>query len=579
MEGLNDSLSAVNGRENQSAATNWQAWGFWPAAICTILIISISTRLLSGLRGGLKAADNGAKTVPLLPYWIPIIGHIPSLGLAGDSLLNQARDLYRGGVFALNLGGTTHNILFSPGLATALMHQKGTIADSEGVFKHIMAATFGFPRAESEEYDRAAPDIGACYKHLLSEPSLGNMVQKTVDVLKTNIANLVTFSSSPVDQTAWERTSNVDVVTTGDGEQVVEASFLPLIRDFVAFNANPALTGTDFVNNNPNFFSDLWTMDRGFMSLATGLPRWVPFPPLTRAHIARRRILESCRAFEVALEKKWNGEDPGAEWQDLDNISELLAARMPVYRKHKLSVAARAACEFAVLWAMNANANPLIFWMLNHIYADEALLAALRDEVTPYMRPVQPKQELGVPECARLDGVDQDGLVANCALLKSCYIETLRVDTAPWSFKVVKQDVVLADSRDKTADRFVLRKGTYAHVAHDLHHNNPAYFDNPQEWRADRHVRYEKTDGAATRASADLGTIRPFGGGSSMCKGRAFAQKESLIFAAAIISLWDIEAAGGGGVWKMPKHKKATGTFTTNDDTRVWIRRRRLPEA
>lgn len=62
-----------------------------------------------------------------------------------------------------------------------------------------------------------------------------------------------------------------------------------------------------------------------------------------------------------------------------------------------------------------------------------------------------------------------------------------------------------------------------------------------------------------------------------MCKGRAFAQNESLIFTAAVINLWDIEAAGGGP-WKMPRHKKASGTFTTNDNTRVWIKRRVLPE-
>ena len=68
------------------------------------------------------------------------------------------------------------------------------------------------------------------------------------------------------------------------------------------------------------------------------------------------------------------------------------------------------------------------------------------------------------------------------------------------------------------------------------------------------------------------------GGGHSMCKGRAFAQKEVLTFAAAIISLWDIEAVGGGP-WKMPKHKKGTGTYLTNDNTKVWIKRRVLPVA
>jgi hypothetical protein len=50
-----------------------------------------------------------------------------------------------------------------------------------------------------------------------------------------------------------------------------------------------------------------------------------------------------------------------------------------------------------------------------------------------------------------------------------------------------------------------------------------------------------------------------------MCKGRAFAQKEALVFTAAFISMWDR---------KMPRYKPATGVYTTNDDVRVWISRR-----
>jgi len=63
-----------------------------------------------------------------------------------------------------------------------------------------------------------------------------------------------------------------------------------------------------------------------------------------------------------------------------------------------------------------------------------------------------------------------------------------------------------------------------------------------------------------------------------MCKGRAFAQKEALVFTAAFISMWDMESVGGGAR-KMPRYKPATGVYTTNDDVRVWISRRKdLPQ-
>ena len=66
------------------------------------------------------------------------------------------------------------------------------------------------------------------------------------------------------------------------------------------------------------------------------------------------------------------------------------------------------------------------------------------------------------------------------------------------------------------------------------------------------------------------------GGGHSMCKGRAFAFKEIMLFSAAIISMWEIDPVGGGE-WKMPKQIKATAVYRTTDSTRVWIKQRKLP--
>lgn len=60
-----------------------------------------------------------------------------------------------------------------------------------------------------------------------------------------------------------------------------------------------------------------------------------------------------------------------------------------------------------------------------------------------------------------------------------------------------------------------------------------------------------------------------------MCKGRFFAYKECMIFAAAIIAMWEIEPRGGRE-WRMPSHRKSTGVYGTSKDTRVWLKRREL---
>jgi hypothetical protein len=60
-----------------------------------------------------------------------------------------------------------------------------------------------------------------------------------------------------------------------------------------------------------------------------------------------------------------------------------------------------------------------------------------------------------------------------------------------------------------------------------------------------------------------------------MCKGRSFALKEALMYTASIITMWEIQPSKAGA-WKMPKHVRATGVYTTNDDTRVWLTRRKF---
>jgi cytochrome P450 len=134
------------------------------------------------------------------------------------------------------------------------------------------------------------------------------------------------------------------------------------------------------------------------------------------------------------------------------------------------------------------------------------LLALLREEILPYVRAVQPKQEFIVPDAPRLEKLDAEGLCANCPLLKSCYIECLRLDAAPWSLKVAKQDFVLTP-RDKEAQSYMFRKGEYVHVAHDLHNTDPNVFENPDVFKADRHVKYDENG----KGFADMGSMRPYG--------------------------------------------------------------------
>ncbi|TKX25966.1 cytochrome P450-like protein 2 [Elsinoe australis] len=541
-----------------------------------VAVLLITTRVLSGTLGKSKKTPDG-DTVPQAPYWIPIVGNAASFLFFSKSFFQWAREKYRGGAFAINMGGTTHNIIFKPALGHMLMNQKNEVADGNSVSKYLMGAIFSWPKREKDVYDRVMPDILDCYKQLLSNPGLSKLVDQTITDLKQNINNFVTFCESPVDQMYWERVSNVKPVTLPSGEQAEEVSLMLLIKDFIAQTANPALLGSDFVQNNPSFYTDLWIMDKAFLYLATGLPRWVPIPTLTRGVIAREKMMRALRTYETALDKWAAGENPGAEWSSLDDVSEIIKVRTAVYRKHNLSIESRASSEFGLAWAMNANANPLIFWIISRVYADPTLLEQIREEVAPYIQVRLPKQEFAVQELPILENVDHEGLANHCPLLKAAYVESLRLDTGVWSFKIMREDVTLT-SREKDAQKYLIKKGTFCHVAHELHHRNGEYYDEPDVWRVGRHLKYVPgKDGEPAVAKADIGTVRSYGGGHSMCKGRAFALKEILIFTATIFTFYDMDPAKGE--WKVPRAAKGIGTNPIKGDMRVRIKRRRMPSA
>lgn len=476
----------------------------------TLLILLILTLLLTRLTSQHNTHSpnkKGPKTPPKVPYWIPLLGHIPNMALNSETFIPSLRALYSSsGIFTLNLFGSRHNVMYTPGLATALLNQKNSHADSEEVGWKLMVKIFGFPSREREVYEESLEDLKACYRHVLSEPFLGNMVERTKQLTRENVGSLVTFLESPVDLMGWEKRADVEVVETQDRGKVVEANLLELIRDFCAHTANPSIMGTDFLNNFPDFFEGIWKLDRGFLLLATGLPRWFPIPALTRAHIARRQNVEKCIAYHEQLEKWSKGQPTDAKWSSLEDVGSLEKARLEVYQKHGWSIRARAATEHALLWAANANSNTLVFWMVNRIYEDRALLEMLREEIAPYVEIVQEKTGLPIQEPPRIDKIDVDGLCNNCPLLKSTYVECLRIDTASWSLKVVKQDFVL-QSREKDSQPWLLKKGDYAHAAHDLHNTDPKYWEDPMVFKPDRHIKYDEKK----QGTADLGSIRPYG--------------------------------------------------------------------
>lgn len=225
-----------------------------------------------------------------------------------------------------------------------------------------------------------------------------------------------------------------------------------------------------------------------------------------------------------------------------------------------------------MLWALVVNANLLVYWQILHIFATPGLVERIRAEIAPYAEVSKPVS-IGKFSAAPTLKLSHEGLSKNCPLFKSTYLEALRVSDQPWSVRHAATDVVISGEK-RAADpaAFVIRKGEYITIPHDLHMKDPKYFKDPEKFDPERFLVHDEDDTLST----NMGTIRPYGGGPSMCKGRIFAERECLALVAGVIAFWDIEPVDKKIGWVIPKQKKCSAISLPATETKVRIKRRKF---
>ena len=476
------------------------------AILCSIIALLITTRLLtprseSGPPNACIAGSPG--------YYIPYVGHVPQMLYDVDGFLASMRKPFPSGIFSLHLMGTKHTFVHKPQFSTQLMNKPQSVADENFLALRLMQSNFGLSKKDMVKYLEIIDDVNPLLHQLLSGEVLTGLIDTTARNLKSTVADFVTFNSYPADQMEWERAALADVVESKDGEEWVEADLVALTKNFVAHTANPSLFGTDFCVNFPDFAECIWDFDAAFVAMMLKVPSWLPIPSLNRAKRAQRKLHNYLAEFHEAYQKHMAGEDPGHRWNDLDNVGKLVKLRAEQFEKAKLSTTARSGWDLGLLWAMNANSSPMVYWMLLHICRDTVFMEQIREEIAPYVQAVQPKNEfgMGVWIPPKIETLDVEGLISKCPLLKSAYVESMRLYTGVWSVKWINQDTTIGRGEES----YLLKKGEYAHAPQETHQLDPKHFPDPMEWIGDRHVREEVDKDGQKYRTADMGSIRPYG--------------------------------------------------------------------
>jgi cytochrome P450 len=168
-----------------------------------------------------------------------------------------------------------------------------------------------------------------------------------------------------------------------------------------------------------------------------------------------------------------------------------------------------------ILWAFVANANLLVYWQILFILFITGLGDRIREEVAPFATVTKPLSIGSISEAPELK-IAQESLLKKFPLLKSTFLESLRMSDQAWPVRKVAEDVVIqGDKKDPNLPSFSAQKGESITIPHDLHMRGPQYFKDPGRFDLERFLVRNRDSTLSTSSK----TMKPFGGGASMYQG------------------------------------------------------------
>ncbi|KAK2865290.1 hypothetical protein FQN49_003720 [Arthroderma sp. PD_2] len=553
-----------------------------------LAVICILTRILTQLTSlpGLRARYPDGSISPIkVPYWVPYIGHWFSLGFLRKRLLFNARLPKRGAAFNFYCWGRRHVVLTTPSMIEGLFKQRQSTS-VEPCINYLMDNGFG-----SSKTMRKPGREGTCHgesaewvKLLAEEPHLGDLSSLLAKEVERATPNLVSFTSSVVDQYPWERISGVTLRDEEDGERVCVTNLYSLIGGFVGSISINLLMGKSLLDVYPNILPDLSIFNSKFNAMLLGIQRWIPFPGLVSAYLARRRLLVCLTVHNVVFSQLEIGQEPEILWRDLDDVSEAVQARMRSRIKQDYSPQYAASEDLSLLWAITVRANALIFWNLVHLLADAELHAKVLSEIAPYAKLIRSEPEetgFGLPEPPRVS-LDLDKLVGSCPLLTATQKETNRLYSSPFTYRKITSDINLNESEvdaslaSREPQTYHLSAGDFVVIPHSLRNMDPLYYESPDKFDLRRHLdkstpEYgtgeDRTDNTSPLISAEEkkssqdasegGEVWSTGWDDPASTCWKLEQRKVIGILAAILVTWDIEPTNGKG-WKVPSRRSGS---------------------
>ncbi|EFR03386.1 hypothetical protein MGYG_06385 [Nannizzia gypsea CBS 118893] len=493
----------------------------------------------------------------------------PNTSFFRKRLLFNARLPERGAAFSFYCWGRRHVVLTTPSMVRSLFKQRQSTS-AEPCINYLLDNNFGSnsrarkPGREGTYHGEAAKWA----KLLTDEPYLTDLSSLLVKEIERTAPSLVSFTSSVVDQCQWERTAGVTLQNEDGEERICITKLYSLISGFVGSTSINLLMGKTLLDVYPNILPDISILNSKFNAMLLGIQRWIPFPGLVNAYLARRRLLVCLTVQNAVFSQIENGQEPEAVWRDLDDISAAVQARMRMRIRNGYSAEYAAAEDLSLLWAVTARAGALVFWNLVHILADPKLHAEILHEIGPYAilkRSSPGESSFGLPEPPRVS-LDIDRLIGSCPLLMATQKETSRLYSTPYTYRKVTSDINLTESDEdasfnsRVALGYHLSEGDFVVIPHSLRNRDPLYNKSPDSFDPRRHLteisqadELEEKEDSQSAVDEDIQDC-PAGWDDPVSIWWKLEQKKIIGTLAAILVTWDIKPTKGDN-WQVPNRR------------------------
>ncbi|KAI9741289.1 MAG: hypothetical protein M1834_003006 [Cirrosporium novae-zelandiae] len=357
-----------------------------------------------------------------------------------------------------------------------------------------------------------------------------------------------------------------------------------------------ALCGPHILSFNPTFMQDFWEFDYWNVKLFKNFPRWL----IPRAYQSRDKLHQSIKAWHAHANAHYDWPTyptDTSEWEP-NFGARVMRARQKCFTGMPLSADAIAAADLGMIWGTMANAIPAICWCIFDILARPALLARVRDEITPCL--------ISAPDDIDLK-FDIEKL-CRIPLLQSIYAEELRLRVAVMVCRSPpKSDFQLAGWKIRKNAIATMFSWTAARDKEVWNTGNPSTPHPVDEFWEDRFIVYpnDSTSGPLLPNSKAIskpkpkpsippspknknspyfsienmaGAWIPYGGGQNMCPGRHFAKQEIIGSIAMFLTAYDIELTVDDGWTPQPDMSYFMfGTLPVKGKISARIRRRKIP--